>query len=727
MGRRTIYRSFMIGFAFIISLFSALPAFAEGQPAAGATDNNMAVFKPLGQVKINSNSYFQLDDVKLLSLSSGKTIDYTVTLHNGGQTELSLNNYWVYVLNKAGATFDANLMPEDQNIKTISPKTDQKLHFYTQLNDNTNLEDLIFKFTKFDFNNSSANNFQDTLGKVAVPADYSFNVPAGKASIITISQNPIKGQISQMTIGKNETSYLPKITLTMDNIGTSGVKLPGYSYAVRTKDGLVYPLTPDKSGTVTINPLEKTDITLTGTVPVAVKPDGWQLTITQDEEVNAGKISIPVAFYNLPKATTTSTNALTGDHFQYTNNDGTYDFTVDSMERLAWNDQDILSADVTIANHGNQSVPIPKLKGQFLLDGSIPVDASNVKVDNVIGIPAGQSVQLFFVGKIPYTYQFSTVKLKLTEALSDSSTADVLTYNQKADFLKLPTVDSGSVYSIHDIGFRTTLVVKNDAIYQGTNKNVIYARLDYKNLEKRFKNVMNLVAYFKTKDGYVYPATMTDETYANSSKEITPNGLSSIGFWSNIPRKYTASDLHLIIGQGIASGHLAENGTTADGVIKAVKFALPAQSATIQGDPTHLSIFPYVMHMTTFQPLMGQTTAYFNMNFSIDQDLGFDAHPDGHQLLFTMEDDKGNQYFSKSYDVGTSSGSSGSSLTVGDDSLRLTVPFSEMKIPTDATNSITAGKFDSGRSYALHIYDMFQGKKKQLVKLPINWGITTNW
>ena len=152
--------------------------------------------------------------------------------------------------------------------------------------------------------------------------------------------------------------------VTLENAGNHTVTIPSYLFSIRTTEGLLYPLEAKGLKDLKINPKESKEIQLSGSIPVAVSADAWQLAVA--ETIPDLKLNVSVANFQLP-AVTQQEGGSVGKEYSFTSKSGMYTTQLNGLHRLPWEDQDLLTADLTLSNKGEESLPIPKLSGYFLL------------------------------------------------------------------------------------------------------------------------------------------------------------------------------------------------------------------------------------------------------------------------------------------------------------------------------------------------------------------------
>src|SRR5690606_27922125 len=124
--------------------------------------------------------------------------------------------------------------------------------------------------------------------------------PVDGSQVIAVSGSEIQASVNKLISNKNEKYYVPTAYFNLENIGNHSVTIPAYLFAIRTSEGLLYPLEAKGLKDLAINPKEKKEIQLSGSIPVSVSPEGWQLVITESVTVAEAKMNLPIATVQLP-------------------------------------------------------------------------------------------------------------------------------------------------------------------------------------------------------------------------------------------------------------------------------------------------------------------------------------------------------------------------------------------------------------------------------------------
>lgn len=688
-----------------------------------ADTNPTAITSTVGKVAITGSSYFELKQIHVLPDQSGKLATFTITIHNEGSSELQFIDYWVRLKSKSGNQFSARLLPADKDKNRVAPGSTTDLTFYATVNTSTNLQDLVVQFIKWDFSQS---NFERVLGEVAVPDTYTDVTPSDGAAAISVNGTNVKASIKKFVSNKNEKYHVPTVYVTLENAGNHTVTIPSYLFSIRTKEGLLYPLEAKGLKDLKINPKESKEIQLSGSIPVAVAAKAWQLAVA--ETIPDLKLNVSVANFQLP-AVTQQEGGSVGKEYSFTSKSGVYTTQLNGLHRLPWEDQDLLTADLTLSNKGEESLPIPKLSGYFLLDGAVKIDAKLIQTAKVIGLGAGESVNLQIAGKVPYTYEFSQIKLVLQEnegetppAGADTGTAtatDVLEFSTQAELQAIPFIGMGQSYTSNDIGRKAKYVVRSVSTYEDKTNIMYSAMLEATNLEKRFTNVSKFVANFRTSDGTVFPATV-----AEVKNKISPTGKALLNVWASVPKGYTTANMNLLLGEAVTEGKMSEGEKAVpDSYVNPVSYWLPDEKTNVATTLKNVELFPYTITIDKIGTSIEDKVFTIKFNYELTKEKLTEINTEGHNLLLVFEDGGGIKRFEKKFDFKDFDVINGDSTADEDTKIRLGKR-ENFKITNPDPGLIYNTKFLE--KYTLSIYDEFQGQRKLLATQKADWFVSTD-
>ncbi|WP_159884073.1 hypothetical protein [Paenibacillus puerhi] len=716
-----------------LALGSAVPAYAAdgsggtGAPSAAVLSTGTA--PAIGQVAVTPTGTFELKNLYMMPEQGGKTVIFTLTVNNNGTSDLQFIDYWVRLRTKSGNQITVKVLPQDKEKNRVTPKSSQDIGFYATVNQATELKDLIFDVIKWDFTQA---NFERTIGQIPVPDTYSIVTAPGSSQTISMNDNPVSTTVEKVYVGKNEKNYTPTIKLKMANTGSRSVTVPTYQYMIRTAEGYMYPLNAKGAKELTINPQTDKSLELTGSVPVSLKVEGWQLVIVQ--HAADLKLNLPVAFFALPPISEPD-SVGTGQTYDFTNKDGSYTAELNSVYRTPWEDQDILAATLTLGNKGSESLPLPALTGYFMLDDNIKVEAKLIRTDKVIGLSAGGSLQYQFIGKIPYTYEFAKAKLVLQEktggtgdgsgtggSTDTSTTEDLLEFVHSSELMSIPLNNVGDTYMVTSVGRSSSYKVRNLTTYSGDTSDTIAVQLEAVNLEKRSNDMPKLVTSFRAADGSVLPAANPE-----IKSKITPGGTALLFLTTPVKKGFSVEGLQLLIGDAITQDKLSEGKDEPDAYVNAASFWLPAENQEVKSKAQDMEVGPYKLSMSKIHTRGDETGIQLYFDYELTKSLLSETNLEGRKLTIAVEDREDRVKFSWDMDLSkfeeqnTENGTDPLQNQTGQIKLGKKEKF---KLSKDNREFMYMVRFL--KDYDLKVYETFNGQKKLLASQQISWFETTD-
>lgn len=706
-----------IALSAMLVLGATTPVWADSSPSTPVLN--------VGKVSMTGSSYFELQQIHLQQNASGKLATFTITIHNEGSSELQFIDYWARLKSKSGKQFSVRLLPADKDKNRVAPGSTTDVTFYATVDTSTNLQDLVVQFIKWDFNQT---NFERILGEVAVPDDYTDVTPADLPSVIAVGGTNVKAAVTKFVSNKNEKYHVPTVYVSLENVGSHTVTIPAYLFSIRTSEGLMYPMEAKGLKDLQINPKETKEIQLSGSIPVAVAASAWQLAIA--ETIADLKMNVAVANFQLPTVSQSEGGSV-GKAYTFTNKSGVYTTQLNGLHRLPWEDQDILTADLTLSNNGDESLPIPKLSGYFLLDDAVKIDAKLIQTAKVIGLAAGASINLQIAGKVPYTYEFSKIKLVLQEnegetpatgtgtSTGSSTATDVLEFSTQAELQAIPFIGMGQTYTSNDIGRKAKYGIRNVSTYEDKTNIMYSALVEATNLEKRFTNVAKLVANFRSSDGTVFPATVVEV-----KNKVSPTGKALLNVWASVPKGFATTNMNLLLGEAVTEGKLSEGEKSVpDSYVNPVAYWLPDEKTNVATTLKNVDLFPYTISVDKIGTSISDGVFTLQFNYELTKEKMTEINTEGHNLLVVFEDGGGIKRFEKRFDFKDFDVINGDSTADEDAKIRLGKR-DNFKITIPDPGLIYNTKFL--QKYTLSIYDEFQGQRKLLAAQKADWFITTD-
>ncbi|MEW9701875.1 hypothetical protein [Paenibacillus sp. SI8] len=690
-----------LAFSISLSISPLSTAFAEGESSVS-----------LGKVAISEQSYFEVKEAHLTSSQNSKLAVIDVTIHNGGSTDLKVIDYWVRLKNKSGSKFTVRSLPSDGAKSLVAPGTNVKMTYYATVDENTVLDDLIVEFMKWDVDRPL---FEKALGQVVIPDTYTDVTPPAGSSFVQAGDSQIKVSIKKFVANKNEKYHVPTVYLTLENVGEQAVHVPAYLFFIRTPGGLLFPLEAKGLKDLSIKPKENKEIQVSGTIPVAVSSGQWELLL--QESAADLKINLPVADFQLPAPAENQEGSI-GIAYAFTSKAGVYATELNAMYRLPWEDQDLISADLTLHNTGSDTQKIPDLTGYFLLDDAVKIQANVVQTENAVGIASDSSLNLQVVGNIPYTSKFKRIKLVLQEKESDTITTDLVEFAGQAEMQAIPFHNLDEPFILSDEGRKTNIKIRSLKRYTNPTSSLVIAQVEATNLEKRYTEPSRLVAHFRASDGTVLPGSV-----ANVTNKISPNGTALLNISASLPKGFSTENMHLIIGEAVKEGKLTRGDEKADGYVKPEAFKVPEANNGVADSLTKVDLYPYKVTLNHFGTAIENNTFTFKFNYEITREGYLETNVDGHKLVLAFEDAAGEKSFEKSFELKDFDPVDGEKIEESGTKLKLG-KHENFKIQLTDADMIFKTSFL--KQYKLSLYEEFQGQRRLLATQKADWFVTSD-
>ncbi len=656
----------------------------------------------LGSVTLKSNVSAEVQNLNMMPSENGQIVGFTLTVHNNSNKEINFIDYGLNLYSKSGTKFSVKSV--EKAATKIPAKSSVDMTFYSHVSASLKATDLVIKIIEWNFD---AQNYEKELGEITVPASYSTVTPTAQKKIMSAEGSELEISIQRSYIGKSEKYYRPDIKIAFKNVGKKTVTLPEYEISVITNDQLVYPLTAkDLKGTV-LSPLSEKEFQLTASIPSEVKEGKWKLVITTPAE--EGKVKIPVSMFELPDNDYNGGEEA-GKFYTFTNTNGVYQIRLDSMNRLPLEDNDLVIANLTIANTGTDSLPLPNLTAAYTFNDTIKKQGTVSTNDRIISIAPGSSIRIQAVGSIPYTFDITKVNLIIQQMESgegnEQELLDLVEFTHTGVFDKVPEIQSTGHYNVEDIGYRAELSVQSMVTFEGTSANILAAELSVKNLEKRLSSIQKLAGYFEKQDGTVYPATIL-----TISDKINPGGKGLVYATATLPKGEDIASMKLVVGKAVETG-TGEN-TKLVGYVNPQSFVLPEEKKE-QNNLQGINLGPYKLSIERVATKARFDASSFTLEFDyeLEQDLLVRSSLNDPKIIIQLKDKSKNTAFTSELTI-AKAGEEGSNskLEFGKDTVELS--WQDDKVLTG---------IDVMKEFDLNIYLQIEpGYKKLLATHTIPW------
>ncbi|MET3939628.1 hypothetical protein ABIC22_002440 [Paenibacillus sp. PvP094] len=526
-------------------------------------------------------------------------------------------------------------------------------------------------------------------------------VAANQPNIISVEGQRLSTLLESAKVRVDDGAYDLNMQLVLKNEGKKAIKVPTYTFEVRTTDGTVYPIETKALDALKLNPGDIKTIKLNTSLQgdgdtskiklYAMSPIDKSENTESATPSNSFEFSYPVGVYAIPQAVSSGDGLNTESVIK--NNKGTFGVSLGSLQRLPWLDSDIVAAKVTIRNAGTKTVQLPELEAMFTID-SAQVDGDKKLIYTQSGklLGAGMTTEAYLLTKIPSELRMSRLEVSLIEKVSEEETNEWITLNTSGLIQPISYVGSGKTYTSGTADKETEMGVRRTIRYPGTSSDIVYTEFEMTNKSLRQSGLGKLVGYFKTSDGQYYRAT------AKQSERLPGPGQKSIvTFWAKVPKSGTFSDMRLIVGEGIADSKFVTGEGEATAYVNALAFEVPPTSINVLGTLTNIDLYPYTFTANSVRAyLAGSSSVQVEMNYSLSRNEEIEMGENEHKLIFTLTDQAG-KTFEKELAIGT-----------------------DLKTGTNQAISwsIEDSFFEKmrGGSYRLNVYDQFQGQRIRLAE-----------
>lgn len=676
-----------------ISIFVALVVLLSAVPASFAA-TTAAVNK---KVYITKASYVQLIDANLIPSSSGATASFTFTFYNGDNKDIVLNDYWARLKSVGGTKYTLTLL--DQTKKKIAPKSSTTLTFYSQVGSKVTLDQLVINIIKFDF---TVSGYERTVAKYTFPKGYSNFVKAGGFKTIQINDSNVNVRIDQINVTKKEKNYIFNLSYVARNTSKFGVTLPQYNYYVQTPVGLYKLALKNKTDeTLLLEPTVLNAVRLTGNIPSTLATTGWKLIITNNVGSETSKVELPVVTFDIPFKLSTPVTGT--EKTTFTNDFGTYEVELKNVHRLPWSTKDQVIAEMVIRNKESVYLPMPDLKGQFIIDENINLESKQLNGNDEIGLAPGASTTINFIGEIPLSYTWKQFKLQLNEKTGEETST--LAEVTKSAITPIPVVKAGAIYTPTNIGSQFTAQVTDVRTYTSETSDLYAVYVDVTNKLTRNSLLPSWVAYFKTVDGNYYEAKTV-----KSGKVIKPTNKEQLLIYADLPPYVNKEGIQLLIGEAFDDNGIIAGTGTAKGYIRAVQLELPQEKIDTSSFKK-IKVGPYTIDMTYFNAFMNDLVLDIDMAATVTKDRSYDDFSQSKLELVLEKDLTKEVIFTHTIDLETKK-DGGTLWNVGEN-------YSEVRKDMSDTPV-----YDN---YTLNLYETLDGNKKKLASVDISWSTYINW
>ncbi|MCG7379547.1 hypothetical protein MH215_21340 [Paenibacillus sp. ACRSA] len=528
-------------------------------------------------------------------------------------------------------------------------------------------------------------------------------------NIISVEGQRLSTLLESAKIRVNDSDYDLNMQFVFKNEGKKAIKVPTYTFEIRTEDGTVYPIDTKALDSLKLNPGDIKTIKLNTTIQgigdasqiklYAMSPVDKNETTENASPSNPIVFSYPVGIYAIPESVSSGDGLTTETVIK--NNKGTFGVSLGSLQRLPWLDSDIVAAKVTIRNAGTKTVQLPELEAMFTID-SAQIDGDKKLIYTQSGklLGAGMSTEAYLLTKIPSELRMGRLEVSLIEKVSEEETNEWITLNTSGLIQPVSYVGAGKTYTTGAADKETEMSVRRTIRYPGTSSDTVYTEFEMTNKSLRQNGIGKLVGYFKTSDGQYYKATSKQ-----SERSPGPGQKSTVTFSAKLPKSVTFSDLRLLVGEGIADSKFVTGDGEATAYVNAMAFEVPPTTISVQGNFTNIDLYPYALTANSVRAyLVGSNSVQVDMNYTLNRSEEIEMAEYEHKWILTFTAQNG-KVFEKELTPGT-----------------------DVKVGNNQTLSwsVEDSFFEKlrGGSYRLALYDQFQGQRLLLAEQAYGYDVS---
>lgn len=587
----------------------------------------------------------KVSSVSVLGLGEHNYVNVALYLQNASSKTLDNPNL-KYVVQTVGGTTYALTADSLSTSYQILPQESKTLNLIAKIPKSVNLNNLQLLFVQND----------ETLKSDIPVASLSLGTKKGestktavnKEKILKIDSNNIATRIESISrnqsFGKSDLS----IQFALVNKGDRTITVPNYSFEIHT-GSKSYPLIASGLDGLLLEPGDEQMISVEGTLPVIANaeemdlilktPTGSSQTSPDIPTTPAGSTnSYPVAVYSLPEYT--EMQYAVGQERVIKNNDGVYGVTLDSVQKLPWNDGNLLSTKITIVNKSTKAAKLPEFVGAYKMDLTTlnsTVQLVNSNTTQILG--PGEKTSVYVVTNIPSSLNFSQLQIQLLQKTGTDKTSNWVMFSNYGKTSDLKVTADATYFNMDTAGKKSDLMTRKTYQYKGSTNDIIYTELIMRNLENKQTNLSQLTGYFQTEDGQYYKADVNQVNHA-----VGPQAASIISFSAKVPKGTTVSNWNLVVGESITENKFTELEGKPTGFVNASAMELNLDSRDIKNTLKDVELFPYTLSVKEIEGRTNSSGLEVKMKYDLKRDLTFDMGEFKHKFILEVTDSSGARF-----------------------------------------------------------------------------------
>ncbi|WHX48747.1 hypothetical protein QNH46_22270 [Paenibacillus woosongensis] len=581
--------------------------------------------------------------VNVLGSGDSNYVNIALYLQNTGSSTIDNPSLKYVVQTPSGTAFAVTPDAASTNIK-IYPQENKTLNLIAKIPKNVNLNNLQLLLVQND--ESTKSDIPVASMGLGTKQGQSSKTAANKERLLKIDSTNIATKVVSIarnqSFGKSDLS----IQFSIANKGDKTVTIPNYSFDVQV-GGKTYPLVASGLEGMIIEPNEEQIISVDGTIPVIANEDEIDLVMKTPtgssqgagEESSPSQVnSYPVAIYNLPDYT--EMQYAQGQERTIKNNDGVFGVTLDAIQKLPWNDGNLLATKITIVNKGTKAAKLPEFAGAYKMDlTALSSTVHLVNTNNTQILGAGEKTSVYVVANVPSSLKFSQLQVQLLQKTGADKTSNWIMFSNYGNTSGLKQIAEGSYFNLDTAGRKSDLKTRKTYLYKGSTSDIIYTEIIMRNLENKQTNLSQLAGYFLTDDGQYYKADVNQVKHA-----VGPESSSLVTFSAKVPKGTTVSNWNLVVGESISEDKFTEAEGKPTGYVNASSMELNLDSRSIQDTLKDVELFPYTLTIKEIEGRTNSAGLEVKMKYDLKRDLTYDMGEFQHKFILEVTDSSGARF-----------------------------------------------------------------------------------
>ncbi|MFS0872210.1 DUF4352 domain-containing protein [Paenibacillus xylanilyticus] len=636
----------------------------------------------------------KVQNVQLFPSSETKNYaSININMHNVGYKEL--NNPGVkWILRTAGgSSYPLNLNAND-SAYSLDPQETKTFSYITTIPQKVKLEGAEVIMVQ----ENEAEKSVIPLATFQIPRSTSIKgteTAPGKELTIPLEKNSgsVIARVEDVTVSQTHGSNYYTVSFKLRNKGSKEVSVPQYNFSVQNEKGNDYPLVTKALDNLKLKPDEERLIRLTFNLPYDEAEGKIKLIMNtpkleeENPENKEIKFVYPVGIFVLPEAKSMQQSVGTENILELEN--GKLGVTWSSLQRLPWDNADVLSAKVTLRNISTNTIKLPELKGMLSIDSADIPDTQLMISQNSALLGPGMSIDIHLLTSVPSNLDVVQLQVALSEMIGENS-SELIRLTHIGELPEVPHIELDSSYALNTPGKKIEMKVDRTLIYPGASSDLVYTEILVKNVEDRQAVLANLTGYYESRNGDYYKTTVKQIDYPAG-----PGDVALVTMWAKIPKKTVVSDMSLLIGETVTGESAGQEATAGSGYLNAASFELKPNQEPALTSMKNITINPYAIQTREFKAsLSGGSSVNISWNYDVSRNSEIHLPENEHKLIMQLIEPTG-KVFDKEIvlDKDLKEGNNQTMNWTLDD-----VVFDEMI---------------SG-SYTIAIYDEFQGQRIKL-------------